>query len=169
MSRIIDLRGQRFGKLVVLSFAEKDKWGNWKFVCKCDCGKEKAVVSHSLRTNQTKSCGCMSSNATIGIRSTKHGFAPYGHPNSFYNRYCTMVDRINNPKNKKWKDYGGRGIKNTWGSFIEFRNDMYESYLQHVKDFGQKNTSIDRIDVNGHYQRSNCRWTTAKEQANNKR
>ena len=74
--------------------------------------------------------------------------------------------RCNNPKNHKYPRYGGRGIKFLWNSFEEFRDDMHESYLEHVKKFG-KNTSIERIDVNGHYCKGNCRWATAKEQSEN--
>ena len=68
-----------------------------------------------------------------------------------------------------WDRYGGRGIKCLWESFEEFRDDMYESYLQLVKDFGEKQTTIDRKDGAGNYCRDNCRWATIKEQNNNKR
>mgnify|MGYP001605568036 FL=1 len=79
-----------------------------------------------------------------------------------------MKARCNNPKNHKYPIYGARGIKCLWNKFEDFRDDMYESYLEHVKEFG-KNTSIDRIDVNGHYCKENCRWATAKEQSINVR
>lgn len=165
----INLVGKKFGSLRVKKFVGTNKWNNCMFLCKCGCGNTKIVVSGSLRNGGTTSCGCQSSRNFIGERSTTHGFSRKDHPESFYNRFCTIKARCNNPKNHKYKDYGGRGIKNLWESFEEFKNDMYESYLEHVEEFGIKNTSIDRIDVDGHYEKSNCRWATYKEQANNKR
>src|SRR3990167_2611761 len=64
--RRIDLIGQRFGKLIVISLAGKNKWGNLKFLCKCDCGKEKIVPSANLRDGRTKSCGCIAQQLKIG-------------------------------------------------------------------------------------------------------
>lgn len=65
--------------------------------------------------------------------------------------------------------YGERGIKMTWRSFKDFKEDMYDSFLKHIKEFGEKNTSIDRINVDGHYSKENCRWATWEQQQNNRR
>lgn len=165
----INLVGKRFGKLMVVEEKGINKWGNCLFLCKCDCGSQKVIPSANLRDERTKSCGCLSSRNKIGLLNLTHGFSRKDHPESFYNRYMGIRARCNNPKNHKYPIYGARGIKCLWKSFEEFKNDMYESYLDHIKEFGHKNTIIDRIDVNGNYIKENCRWVTAKESAMNTR
>jgi hypothetical protein len=82
-----------------------------------------------------------------------------------------MFKRCDNPKDEGYPNYGGRGIKvcDEWYDFINFKNDMYEKYLSHVKKHGEENTSIDRKDVNGNYEPSNCTWATRQEQNKNTR
>ena len=161
----INLINQRFGKLVVIEEKGTNKWGNYLFLCKCDCGGQKIIPSANLRNSRTRSCGCMSSRHSIGELNLSHGF----RHNSFYNRFMTIKARCNNPKNHKYSAYGGRGIKCLWKSFEEFRDDMHESYLKHIREFGEKQTSIDRINNDGHYCKENCRWATPKEQMDNTR
>jgi hypothetical protein len=81
-----------------------------------------------------------------------------------------MKKRCLLPTNGGYKNYGARGINvcERWLKFENFKEDMYESYLKHVEEFGEKNTSLDRIDVNGNYEPSNCRWVTLEEQNNNR-
>lgn len=86
---------------------------------------------------------------------------------SFYSRYCNILARVRGQMAKK--DYADRGIISEWGSFDEFKNDMYQDYLEHVRLYGDDNTEIDRIDNNGNYSKSNCRWVTCKQNSLNRR
>jgi hypothetical protein len=89
----------------------------------------------------------------------------------FYNIWSCMRRRCINKKRSDYQYYGGRGIKvsNEWNNFETFLNDMYESYLRHVSIYGEKNTSLDRINTDGNYEFDNCRWATHREQMNNRR
>ena len=85
-----------------------------------------------------------------------------------YRIFKHMTQRCNNPKDKDYPHYGARGIKCLWKDFNEFKNDMYESYLDHVAEYGEKDTTIDRINFDGNYCKENCRWATVSEQNANK-
>lgn len=86
----------------------------------------------------------------------------------FYRTWLGINRRCNYKKDVSYKHYGARGIKCLWGSFKEFKDDMYESFLEHDKKYGGRNTSIERIDVNGNYCKENCTWATMSEQQLNK-
>jgi len=162
-----DLIGRKFGRWTILEFAyKKGKYSYYK--CICDCGTEKNVLLNSLKYNKSKSCGCYNKE-TMSKTMTTHGM----RKTRFYNIWNHMKHRCYNKNVKDYKYYGERGIKvcaHWLESFENFRDDMYESYLEHVKQFGEKNTTIDRFpDQNGNYELTNVRWATYKEQSNNQR
>lgn len=98
--------------------------------------------------------------------SLKHGM----EGTRFYTIYRSMRTRCTNPKWPSYKFYGAKGVKLLWPTFENFKDDMLESYNIHVKEFGEKNTTIDRIDPSGNYYKKNCRWATYEQQNNeNKR
>lgn len=162
-----DLTGKRFDKISVLSLnGVKNTKHYWN--CICDCGKEFVREGGSIKTKSTvnKSCGCYSKNRLSQMRK-KHMMSE----TRFYNIYCKMKARTTNQNDNKYELYGGRGIKTSesWlNDFMEFKNDMYESYLNHAAIHGEKNTTLERIDVNGNYDKTNCKWATIQEQENNK-
>ena len=157
-----NLTGRRIGHLTVLGYAGRWRHGHsssslWR--CKCDCGNIKNISRASLMRGQDN-CGCERNDKLKKI-NTKHGCCR----SSLYAVWCGMKARCNNPNNKSWKDYGGRGISvcTEWeDNFVPFKNWA----LSHGYD---KGLSIDRINVNGNYEPSNCRWVTPKEQSNNRR
>lgn len=169
MGKFKDLTGQKFGRLTVLRRAGIGKSGHYDWWCVCECTPDKEILVNGkyLRNGDTQSCGCLAKDVLIK-RNTTHGMAK----TRFYSEWQAMLTRCLNHNAIHYCDYGGRGIKvcDRWrDSFENFRDDMYESYLKHVEEYGEKDTTLDRIDVNGNYESSNCRWATLSEQARNTR
>ena len=132
----------------------------WK--CKCDCGKIVIKRSYYLTSGDTKSCGCLRRDLL-----TKHGMSR----TRIYKTWEDIIRRCFNKHHHQFRYWGGRGITvcPSWMSFINFKNDMYPSYIIHCQKYGEKQTTIDRIDNDGNYKKSNCRWATYKIQIANRR
>lgn len=158
-----DLTGKRFGRLTVIEFYKelivtpKDILRLWK--CKCDCGKELKETEKSLLRGETRSCGCLKKLKRYGSTCNK------SENKKLYGVWVAMQQRCLNCTNKNYKYYGARGIKvcNKWISDFRY---FYEWAMSNGYKDG---LTIDRIDVNGNYEPSNCKWTPYKEQSRNKR
>lgn len=155
--------GDRYGRLTIIKEVEPhhDPCGRIKrqFFCQCDCGDRLVVLLTSLRTGATKSCGCLQKEA-VSAANTKHGYCN----TQIYHSWNTMIQRCCNPKNKKYPQYGGRGIAVRQGW-----KESFEAFLEDMGPPPSPEHSIDRIDNSSGYRKDNCRWASRKEQASNTR
>lgn len=147
--KFVDRTGQVFGKLTVLEQAGRNNLKKVLWRCKCECGNETVVVSGSLVTGNTTSCGCV-------IPNYKHG----GTGKSSYNTWRAMMRRCYVPEDKDYPRWGGRGISvyKPWHAYATFARDVGEPVGAET---------FDRIDTTGNYVPGNVRWATPTVQARN--
>ena len=166
MTKRIDLTWKRFGRLLVLWYSHSVRYNNrtyayWK--CNCDCGNECVKKGELLKNGGVKSCWCLRKEINI---------THWMWHNRFNNIWRWIKTRCYNPKTHIYKYYWWRGIKMCKERlhFEKFRDDMYESYLEHCEEFWTKDTTIDRFpNIDWNYCKENCRWATHKEQEQNKK
>ena len=147
-----NLLGQKFGMLTPYEYVIGSKWK-----CECDCGNHSIVSTYKLTSGHTKSCGCLKNkpyNKTHGLRKTR-----------LYRIWANMKTRCFNQNDPHFERWGGRGIT----MCDEWKNDLKSFHDWSMSHGYSDDLTIDRIDNDGNYEPSNCRWTTAKEQNWNKR
>jgi hypothetical protein len=146
----------KYGKLTIIEIVEKKKYKNGSVVifvkCKCECGNEKIINFNNIKRGLVKSCGC--------IVKTRNGLSKTRE----YQIYRHIINRCFNQKDINYKNYGGRGIK----VCDEWINNFEAFYNWATKNGYTEKLTIDRINVNGDYEPANCRWTTMKQQQNNR-
>lgn len=159
-----DLTGQTFHRWTVIGYAgRKRSKGNCPsfWMCRCECGNESIIFDGSLKSGASKSCGCYKTE--LQRERITHGMARSSEKEPEYNTWCRIIQRCTNQNNPRYCDYGGRGITvcEAWMSFENFYDDMGKrpSELH----------SIGRIDNDGPYAPTNCRWELSEQQVTNKR
>lgn len=166
MNKVASMVGKVYGRLTVLSVAENDKFGNTFVICECVCGNKKRINSANLRHNKTNSCGCIhKENVSKKMKEIqyKHGLSNH----NLMRCLAGMKNRCYNEKVENYKNYGGRGIKicDEWNQkkigFINF-------YNWSINNGYKEGLTIDRINNDGNYEPSNCRWVTNEVQQRNK-
>ena len=158
MGRFIDMTGQEYGELKIISRAE-NLGGMTAWLCECSCGKRKIIRGSDIRYGRARSCGHLISESTKE-RLTTHG----GKHTRLYNIWCGMKRRCNNANDERYPVYGGRGI-----NVCDEWSEDFSAFREWALHNGYNDTlTIDRIDANRGYEPDNCRWTSQLEQVRNR-
>jgi hypothetical protein len=160
MTKIINLVNKKVFRLLVLRYLYTKPNGSY-WECLCDCGNICIKRGNTLKHNKEKSCGCYKKEY-VANKNFKHGFSERNGINKvFYGAFLNAKRRCENPNNKRFYDYGGRGIKFLFSSFQEFKDELGPR--------PSPDHSVDRINNDGNYEKGNLRWSTRSEQQRNSR
>lgn len=161
--RAKNLKLKKFGRLTVIErHHQNTSAGKARWKCACVCGSYKVVISDSLLSGRTVSCGCYRDEILAEQQKLHHGHSRRGLTTSTYRIWADMLKRCTNSKHWAWKYYGGRGIK-VCRRWFDFRNFLIDMGTR------PKNLTLDRINNDKGYHRENCRWATRTIQARNRR
>lgn len=167
--KLIDLTGKTYGRWTVQKLHSRrlhsaiEKRQDIFWLCRCECGTEAPIKGEMLRSDRSKSCGCLS----LEINRQKHiahGHTTHGKFTGPYHSWRAMRERCSNPNATGYHCYGGRGIR-----VCEEWNTSFEAFLRDMGATWRKGLTIERIDVNRHYEPGNCIWITQSEQWKNRR
>lgn len=156
-----DRAGKRYGRLTAIKRIYGQTWR-----CRCDCGNIVLVDGRNLDSGHTRSCGCYKAEQSV-ICNTTHGESK----TRLYGIWCDMKKRCHNKNSRAYKDYGGRGIRvcSEWLVWENFRDWAFENGYSDIDEDARLQLSIERVDVNGNYEPSNCCWIPRNEQSRNRR
>lgn len=152
-----DLTGNKYGRWTVILEGERGHQGKRRWNCICECGTRGLVYQDNLLSGKSESCGCLRQERSVAKCRT-HG----ERHSRLYRIWTGMKTRCNNSYHTAYKDYGGRGVTicDEWSDYTVFRDwALSHGYAD--------NLTIDRIDNDGNYEPSNCRWVTQATQVNN--
>jgi len=162
-SHRLDLAGQKFGRWTVIEMAPSvSSRTAWK--CLCSCGKSGVVRTGVLRAGHSRSCGCLAAESRASATRTHGATRGSDARSAGYTSWSGMKNRCRNPNSTDYESYGGRGIR-----VCERWLHSFENFIADMGPRPSPRHSIDRVDVNGHYEPGNCRWADPKQQKNNQR
>lgn len=160
---VLRLAGQTFGRLSVLKRGPNNKRGEAYWICVCECGAEKLVKSNDLTSGATRSCGCLYEES-LATRTRKHGATTGYRTSPEYQAWINMRRRCYSPKDARYEIYGARGV-----TVCDRWNSDFSAFLEDMGPRPSPEHSLDRVDTDGNYDPSNCRWATPTEQSRNRR
>lgn len=160
MRKLIERAGRRYGRLLITTREPNDARGNTRWRYLCDCGTVGSLKGSALDGGNTKSCGCLRKD---GQSHVNHGHSHRGRMTATYRTWLALRQRVSNPKDASYPNYGGRGI--------QVCNRWRESFENFLADMGEKpaGLSIERQDNEGHYTPDNCVWADRHTQNKNRR